>query len=309
MTSTEHPSHCLLCDASIGSAKQWREHAAGRRHRERVARGGDRASAQWTLIAGTAAPHESERDNELREAIGALGVRAPSREVLLYYQYVDVAAVDDLCEWQRSLCSELKLRGRIHVGREGLNGTVGGDVRATALYCTAMARHARWGALFADMAIKRSAAPPAPAPRSFPGLFVRACEEIIALGIPPSELSWRDASAHLTPREFHALLLAHRRRGGDSGNRGDGRGNNPACYDGLVLLDVRNYFESEIGRFDGALRAPTRTFEEFPRFADAIIARLGLAVGGGSAPKVAMYCTGGIRCERASAYLRSKVCF
>ena len=324
---TPYPSHCELCDARIGSAKQWREHAAGRRHRERTARGVSRASSQWNLIAGSDTPDESERDVTLSNEISALCVPAPSREVLLYYKYVDVAAVDDLCAWQRKLCSELKLRGRIHIGREGLNGTVGGDARATSLYCTAMVRHARWGALFEDMPFKRSSAPPAPAPRSFPGLFVRVCEEIIALGIPPSELSWRDSSAHLTPREFHALLLAHRRRGGGSGDGGgDASDGGAACYDGLVLLDVRNHFESEIGRFDGAMRAPTRTFEGFPRFADEIIARFALARGrrtasvGGEvpaaavaargplprAPKVAMYCTGGIRCERASAYLRSK---
>ena len=101
-----------------------------------------------------------------------------------------------------------------------------------------------------------------------------------------------------------------------------GSSSTATSYDGLVLIDVRNHFESEIGHFDGATRCSTRRFDEFPAWADALIAERGLVAGGVSGersssngrnsepskppPKVLMYCTGGIRCERASAYLRSK---
>lgn len=68
----------------------------------------------------------------------------------------------------------------------------------------------------------------------------------------------------------------------------------------LVLLDCRNLYESEIGRFDGAVRCPTRHFTEFPAVADKMVEEMQLRD-----KTVLMYCTGGIRCERASAYLRS----
>lgn len=68
----------------------------------------------------------------------------------------------------------------------------------------------------------------------------------------------------------------------------------------LVLLDCRNLYESEIGRFDGAVRCPTRHFTEFPAVADRMVDDMQLRD-----KTVLMYCTGGIRCERASAYLRS----
>ena len=68
----------------------------------------------------------------------------------------------------------------------------------------------------------------------------------------------------------------------------------------LVLLDCRNLYESEIGRFDGAIRCPTRHFTEFPAVADRMVEDMQLRD-----KTVLMYCTGGIRCERASAYLRS----
>lgn len=68
----------------------------------------------------------------------------------------------------------------------------------------------------------------------------------------------------------------------------------------LVLLDCRNLYESEIGRFDGAVRCPTRHFTEFPAVADRMVDDMHLRD-----KTVLMYCTGGIRCERASAYLRS----
>ena len=68
----------------------------------------------------------------------------------------------------------------------------------------------------------------------------------------------------------------------------------------LVLLDCRNLYESEIGRFEGAVRCPTRHFTEFPAVADQMVDDMQLRD-----KTVLMYCTGGIRCERASAYLRS----
>tara|TARA_B110000208_G_scaffold98494_1_gene123044 strand:- start:371 stop:1873 length:1503 start_codon:yes stop_codon:yes gene_type:complete len=334
-----HPPRCELCNLKVTSATHWAEHIAGRRHRAAAAatsQGGDWRATLMYLVWGAAASESAAAPPaELQRAVNAMVATPPaeaagggsSREVLLYYKYVDVDAVDAARDWQESMCTALRLRGRIHIGREGINGTVGGDSRATALYVAAMNHHVRWSAVLGSIAYKRS--PALAQQRPFPNLFVRACEEIIAIGIPPAELSWRSASTHLSPREFHDVLLAHRRvtqvqppstataHLGETmketlGETLGGSSSTATSYDGLVLIDVRNHFESEIGHFDGATRCSTRRFDEFPAWADALIAERGLVAGGVSGepskppPKVLMYCTGGIRCERASAYLRSK---
>jgi predicted sulfurtransferase len=177
-------------------------------------------------------------------------------------------------------------------------------------------------------------------------MFVKSCDEIIALGRSPSEISWRNSAEHLEPAEFHKMLLQHAAQqsrdaltadisgAGCSDSdatqgRGDPRHAQPLVSDdsvqggsparskaadagletgsgietdnsSLVLLDCRNLYESEIGRFDGAIRCPTRHFTEFPAVADRMVDDMQLRD-----KTVLMYCTGGIRCERASAYLRS----
>ena len=69
---------------------------------------------------------------------------AATGEVLLYYKYVAVGDPPALRAWQLSLCSALDLRGRVHVGAEGINGTVGGTREATRLYVEAMNCHPVW---------------------------------------------------------------------------------------------------------------------------------------------------------------------
>ena len=69
--------------------------------------------------------------------------------------------------------------------------------------------------------------------------------------------------------------------------------------DEKVLIDCRNLYESAVGRFENSLRTPTRHFTEYTDFADRMIENW-------KDKTVMMYCTGGIRCERASAYLRDK---
>ena len=202
--------------------------------------------------------------------------------VLLFYQYCEVDQPQMLQEWQQALCKLLRLRGRIHVGVEGLNGTLGGSHNAIKLYKEAMQTHAKWSHNFAGMAFKDS-----PGGRHcFPNLFVRLCREICQMNSSPEDIHWRDGGQHLPPNEFHQLVQEM-----NTTDTGD-----------TVLLDVRNFYESAVGHFDGAVRIPTRHFTDFPTVADELIDSLQLR----QKKRVLMYCTGGIRCERASAYLRSK---
>ena len=245
-----------------------------------------------------------------------------SGQVLLYYKYVAVSDPPALRAWQRALCGALDLRGRIHVGAEGINGTVGGTVEATGLYIEAMRHHAVWSRLFADTEFKVS-----PGGRQcFPNLFVRICTEICQMNCSPEEISWRDSARHLSPREFHDLYakILHNSPSASTPSTscdpphltsmpssGSSIGPTPtsptsreatSSVASAVILDVRNYYESAVGRFNHAVRVPTRNFSEFPEVADKLIKDLDLK----NKSHVLLYCTGGIRCERASAYLQSR---
>jgi predicted sulfurtransferase len=119
-------------------------------------------------------------------------------------------------------------------------------------------------------------------PDSFGDLKVVAVKEIVSLGIPPEKLTASSGGVHLTPREFHEKVLRR-----DKSN--------------TVVIDCRNGYESKVGFFEDAIKPETRCFSEWPEAVDMLVDELQL-----KDKTVFMYCTGGIRCERGSAYLRSK---
>ncbi|KAL6053515.1 thiosulfate sulfurtransferase (rhodanese)-like domain-containing protein 2 [Balamuthia mandrillaris] len=193
--------------------------------------------------------------------------------ILLFYKYVDVDDPQGIAGWQQKLCERLDIAGKIRVAKEGINGTVGGACAAIEEYQREMHGHP----LFHDIEFKRSAGSAA----HFEGvLSVRVVEEIITLGISPEKISFHEAGPHLTPQEFHQTI-------------------EESSPEELLLLDCRNDYESRIGKFNNALAVPIRKFSSFPGWVDENLSLL-------QDKKILMYCTGGIRCERASAYLRNK---
>ena len=223
--------------------------------------------------------------------------------VLLFYKYVEPGAIPQatvaaLVAWQRRICGALALTGRIRVATEGINGTVGGAAHATALYKRATAQYPPFAA-GGGVDWKESAGAGAGA-GAFRMLEVSANREIIHLGIDPARLPHTRGGEHLSPDEWDAALA----RGGSHGGGGAAGFDGGRASDRVVLVDCRNAYESDIGHFRGAVRLPTRKFSDFPRAADALVAAR--ALDREPQPRVLMYCTGGIRCERASAYLRAR---
>ncbi|MCK9686942.1 rhodanese-like domain-containing protein [Scleromatobacter humisilvae] len=198
----------------------------------------------------------------------------PSPTALLhsaFYRFVPlpdpVAAADAL----RALAHELT--GSIVVAHEGVNGTVAGAADAVADFEAAL-QTALAGAL-RGMVFKHSACTTMP----FGLLKVHVKPEIVALGLP-GELPAPDENdaSHLSPAAWRELLA-----------RGD-----------VVVLDNRNHFEVRLGRFRGALDPQVHNFRDFVAYvqsrADAWRA---------AKRPVAMYCTGGIRCDKTAPWLRS----
>lgn len=200
-------------------------------------------------------------------------------KVLLYYHYCPVKEPRVICAWQRALCEKLHLTGKIRVATEGINGTVGGTSVAADIYIEAMCAQPLFTMERDDFKSSDGGA------ECFPDLRVGVYKEIVPMGVDPDVLSYQQAGVHLDPEEFHQeveTLLA----------KGD-------LCDDTVLLDCRNFYESKIGQFSQCLAPDIRKFSYFPDYVDQ---NLELFRG----KKVLMYCTGGIRCERGSAYLRSK---
>ncbi len=185
--------------------------------------------------------------------------------VLLYYGYARIEDPELYREQHHELCLSLGLRGRIIVAAEGLNGTVCGSPQNCQTYMDTVKSDAR----FANMDFKIEAVD-APV---FPKLHVRVKPEIVNSGLRhifPGDRT----GIHLSPAQWRALK------------------DDPD----VVLLDVRSKYEHQIGRFKNAITLDIENFREFPEKVKEILPAL-------RNKKVLTYCTGGIKCEKASAYL------
>jgi predicted sulfurtransferase len=191
--------------------------------------------------------------------------------IVLFYKYVPIENPEAIAAWQKELCAQLNLKGRIILATEGINGTVGGSLEAKSAYIEAMNNNP----LFSGIDFKESEG----SAENFPRMRISVKKEIVHLGIDPKELGPENGGTHLTPAQTHELLAQH--------------------AENLVLLDARNNYESKIGTFTGAITPDIRYFREFPAYVDSNLEQF-------KEKEVLMFCTGGIRCERASAYLKSK---
>ncbi|NWX39725.1 TSTD2 protein, partial [Steatornis caripensis] len=203
-------------------------------------------------------------------------------EVLLYYCYCEVKDPEKLCAWQKALCQHLHLTGKVRVASEGINGTVGGSKVATNLYVEVMLSQP----LFKDILHQEDFKSSAGGAHCFPDLRVGVFKEIVPMGIDPKIVSYKETGIHLSPQEFHREVEQYLSQA--SQGQSD-----------TILLDCRNFYESKIGHFQGCLAPDIRKFSYFPSYVDENLELF-------KDKRVLMYCTGGIRCERGSAYLRSK---
>ncbi|XP_037348018.1 thiosulfate sulfurtransferase/rhodanese-like domain-containing protein 2 isoform X1 [Talpa occidentalis] len=212
-------------------------------------------------------------------------------EVLLYYCYCDLEDPHWICAWQTALCQHLHLTGKVtpfpsafkvRIATEGINGTVGGSKLATRLYVEVMLSCP----LFKDYLCKDDFKTSKGGACCFPELRVGVFEEIVPMGISPNQISYKKPGIHLSPGEFHKEVEKFLSQLNQE-------------HSDTILLDCRNFYESKIGRFQGCLAPDIRKFSYFPNYVDKNLELF-------REKRVLMYCTGGIRCERGSAYLKAK---
>jgi UPF0176 protein len=189
-----------------------------------------------------------------------------------FYKFVDLADFADRKTPLLAVCEAHHVKGLILLAREGINSTIAGapdDVHAVLAYL-------RQDPLLADLQHKESFADKAP----FYRMKVRLKKEIVTMNVPgisPIHM----AGTYVKPDAWNALI------------------SDPD----VVLIDTRNDYEVEIGTFQQAINPHIKTFAELPAWVEQA-AELQLSTG--KKPKVAMFCTGGIRCEKSTAYMRAQ---
>ncbi|KKB38055.1 oxygen-dependent tRNA uridine(34) hydroxylase TrhO [Bacillus thermotolerans] len=189
--------------------------------------------------------------------------------ILLYYMYVPIEDPEAFAKQHLKLCKELGLKGRILVAEEGINGTVSGTVEQTDQYMRVMKEDPR----FVDMVFKIDEAEG----HAFKKMHVRPRKEIVTLqldeDINPQELTGN----YLSPKEFFEAMQE----------------------EDTIVIDARNDYEYDLGHFRGAIRPDIKAFRELPDWVREHKEEL-------EGKKILTYCTGGIRCEKFSGWLKKE---
>lgn len=196
------------------------------------------------------------------------------QKILLYYKFQPVADPEAVRLWQRALCEQLNLKGRILISEHGINGTVGGDLDDLKAYVKQTKQY------FKATVFKWSEG----GRDHFPKLQVKVRPELVSFGAP-GELKVNEhgvvgGGKHLKPKQVNELVEKH--------------------GDDVVFFDGRNAYEAAVGRFKNAVVPDTGTTKDF-------IAELDSGrYDNLKTKKVVTYCTGGIRCEVLSSLMKNR---
>ncbi|GGA04548.1 UPF0176 protein [Sphingobium fuliginis] len=188
------------------------------------------------------------------------------------YRFASFADPEAIARDLRLLCADLGTCGTLIVAGEGINGTVAGSERAIA----ALVSHIRAYPGCADLDVKYAHGDSPP----FARMKVKVKAEIVTLGAGDLDPA-HQAGTHLDPVEWNALI----------------------ADPDTVVIDTRNAYEVSVGSFEGAIDPGTRSFRDFPAWFDDFAEKLREE---GRTPRIAMFCTGGIRCEKSTALVRAR---
>lgn len=188
--------------------------------------------------------------------------------VAALYHFTPVHEPERLRAPLETLCRENDVKGILLLAKEGINGTIAGPVDGIGHVLDGLRAHPE----FAGLKHKESHANAMP----FLRLKVRLKKEIVTMGVADID-PLKSVGTYVAPKNWNALI---------------------ADPDTLVI-DTRNDYEVAIGTFEGAVDPKTKTFREFPQWVAEHQDTL-------NKPRIAMFCTGGIRCEKATAFMKDQ---
>jgi UPF0176 protein len=187
--------------------------------------------------------------------------------VAALYQFAEISDPQAMRQALQNFCAPRGLKGTILVAPEGINGTLAGTDEAVAVLVAGLRDGTLTGIAFDGMELKFSTAQSMP----FQRLKIRLKREIVTLGAPVDPTS--RVGRTIAPEDWNDIIT------------------DPDT----MVIDVRNGFEVALGTFEGATDPALKKFSDFRAYAETIAQQ--------KTRRIAMFCTGGIRCEKASAYL------
>ena len=201
------------------------------------------------------------------EATETAEIATQQYQVLLFYKYVNIEDPETLADSLRTLAKELELTGRVIIAEEGINGTLEGIVENTEIFSQKFLQNP----LFSDVSVKRSTGNG----EAFPKLSIKVREEIVGTKFPMEDAYPQMRTApHIKPEELREWF----ERGED-----------------FKIVDMRNDYEYACGHFKGSIDPGMQASRDLPERM-SVLAPL-------KNKKVITVCTGGVRCEKMSAYL------
>jgi UPF0176 protein len=190
------------------------------------------------------------------------------RITISFYRYVRINEPVEIRNKLYSLLEKLNCLGRIYVSSEGINAQMSLPESGLENFRCILQDIEFFSDMYIKYAIDENA-------NSFSKLVVKTRNKIVADGLDNDSYDFTNTGRHLTPMEFHSQI----------------------GQPDTILIDMRNHYESEIGHFKGAILPQTDTFRETIQIVTQELQSF-------KDKKILMYCTGGIRCEKASAYMK-----
>jgi len=184
------------------------------------------------------------------------------------YKFTRLDDFEEIQDPLKLFLDSLNIRGTLLLAREGVNGTIAGDNESIMKSLDYLQKDKRLVGL--EYKFSYSEKPP------FKRLKVKLKKEIVTLGVSNIDPTF-SSGTYVKPADWNELI------------------NDPD----VVLIDTRNNYEFEIGSFKGSINPNTETFRQFPAYTKNNLEKY-------RDKKIAMFCTGGIRCEKSTAYLKSK---
>ncbi len=188
-----------------------------------------------------------------------------NRKTLSFYKYIELNNLHDLRNNIYKCLNNLNILGRIYIAKEGINAQISIPVKNIKKFKNSLKTEFDFGSLNFKIAVQDGT--------SFYKLIVKIKKEIVAYNILPKEYNMNNTGKHIDYNEF-----------------------NKSIDEGAIVLDMRNYYESEIGRFENAIIPDVERSEE-------LLPEVKKILKDNKDDKILLYCTGGIRCEKASSYL------
>ena len=188
-------------------------------------------------------------------------------KVISFYKYVRIENPEEFAQQHLNWCLDNGVRGKVYIAKEGINGSVFGDDFTLQNY----KNHLKSIEIFKDVWFKETNTEQI----AFNKMHVRVKDEIVNSGLLNTKLE--NTAPKLTPKQLYEFYE----------NKKD-----------FVIVDARNWYESKIGKFKNAITPQVKHFREWPKVVESLQEY--------KDKTIITYCTGGIRCEKASAYMREQ---